>query len=78
MTRLIIAVTALVAASFVAQPADAAKRKKARVAPQAQVYSQGPARMIEVRPGLWVSSYGCIQDEGYGRTSPCENADGVR
>jgi hypothetical protein len=31
----------------------------------------GPARMIEVRPGLFISSYDCVTDEGYGRFSPC-------
>jgi len=30
-----------------------------------------PARMIEVRPGLWISSYDCVTDEGYGRYLPC-------
>jgi hypothetical protein len=33
--------------------------------------SFAPARMIEVRPGLIISSYGCFTDEGYGRYSPC-------
>ena len=39
---------------------------------------QEPARMIEVRPGLWVSSYGCITDEGYGRIAPCDVSEGKR
>jgi hypothetical protein len=30
-----------------------------------------PARMIEVRPGLFISSYDCVTDEGYGRYLPC-------
>jgi hypothetical protein len=30
-----------------------------------------PARMIEVRPGLFISSYDCVIDEGYGRFTPC-------
>jgi len=34
-------------------------------------FRQEPARMVQVKPGLWISSYGCIQDEGYGRYSPC-------
>lgn len=37
---------------------------------------QEPARMIEVKPGLWISSYGCIQDEGYGRYSFCDQQRG--
>jgi hypothetical protein len=39
-------------------------------------FQQGPARMIEVRPGYFVSSYGCVTDEGYGRYSPCDLTDG--
>ena len=39
--------------------------------PAARAPSFGPARMIEVRPGLFISSYGCFTDEGYGRYSPC-------
>ena len=31
-----------------------------------------PARMIEVRPGLFISSYDCITDEGQGRWRPCD------
>ena len=38
------------------------------VAPES---SFAPARMIEVRPGLIISSYDCIIDEGYGRLRPC-------
>jgi hypothetical protein len=34
----------------------------------------GPARMIEVRPGLIISSYDCVTDEGYGRYTPCSNS----
>ena|SRR5437762_9313987 len=30
-----------------------------------------PARMIEARPGVFISSYDCITDEGYGRWRPC-------
>jgi len=37
-----------------------------------------PARMIQVRPGLWVSSYGCVTDEGYGRIEPCDVGEGKR
>jgi len=31
----------------------------------------GPARMVEVRPGIFVSSYDCVIDEGYGRYRLC-------
>jgi hypothetical protein len=33
------------------------------------------ARMIEVKPGLWISSYGCVTDEGYGRYNSCDITD---
>jgi hypothetical protein len=39
-------------------------------------FQHGPARMIEVAPGRFVSSYGCVSDEGYGRRSPCDLTDG--
>jgi hypothetical protein len=38
-------------------------------------FRQQPARMIEVQPGVWVSSYGCITDDGYGRRLPCDVTD---
>ena len=31
---------------------------------------RGP-RMIKVRPGLWISSYDCVTDDGYGRYRSC-------
>lgn len=61
--------------------ADAKSKKRkavARSAPAAQPMSgfhQQPARMIEVQPGLWVSSYGCVTDDGYGRRLPCDVTD---
>jgi len=39
--------------------------------------SFGPARMYEARPGVWISTYDCITDEGYGRWRPC-SAGGAR
>lgn len=30
-----------------------------------------PARMIQLPNGRWISSYGCVIDEGYGRYSDC-------
>jgi hypothetical protein len=35
-----------------------------------------PARMIEARPGVFISSYGCITDEGYGRWLYCGQGRG--
>ena len=38
--------------------------------------SFAPARIIEARPGVFISSYGCIQDEGYGRWTYCGQGRG--
>jgi hypothetical protein len=39
---------------------------------------QEPARMIEVKPGLYISSYGCVTDEGNGRYMPCDMGRGSK
>ena len=39
--------------------------------------SFAPARMIEARPGVFISSYGCITDEGYGRWTYCGQGRGT-
>jgi hypothetical protein len=39
--------------------------------------SFAPPRMIEVRPGVWISSYDCITDDGYGRWRPCSASSGM-
>lgn len=36
------------------------------------------ARMIEVKPGYWISSFGCALDAGYGRFTACDLTDGNR
>jgi len=66
------------AVSIAADAADAkSKRKRAPVAaaPSAAAFHQQPARMIEVKPGYWISSFGCVTDEGYGRRLPCDITD---
>lgn len=45
----------------------------ASVAPKS---SFEPARMYEARPGVWISTYDCITDEGYGRWRPCSAGGG--
>jgi hypothetical protein len=35
-----------------------------------------PARMYEAKPGVWISTYDCITDEGYGRWRPCSSGGG--
>jgi hypothetical protein len=49
---------AAVAASCAITAADARAARYAR--PSASSFA--PARMIEVRPGLWVGSYQCVTD----------------
>ena len=38
--------------------------------------SFGPPRMYEARPGVWISTWDCITDEGYGRWRPCSSGGG--
>jgi hypothetical protein len=75
----LILATALIVPAL-AVPADAAKKRHKRIAKHAHVaaphgYRQEPARMIEIRPGYWISSWGCFTDEGYGRIAGCEGRD---
>ena len=73
------AIAMTVALALTASAATAASKKHQRYArhPYAAVVapappsSFGPAHMIEARPGVWISSYGCITDEGYGRWTYC-------
>lgn len=66
-------------------PADAVQKRKKRVKPMAaspyyvgvpKSYRQEPARMIQIGPGRWVSTYGCFTDEGYGRFGSCDMREG--
>jgi len=38
--------------------------------------SSGPPRMYEARPGVWISTWDCITDDGYGRWRPCSAGGG--
>ena len=62
-----------------AADADAKSKQRKRATPvaaqSAPGFHQQPARMIEVKPGVWISSYGCITDEGYGRYNSCDITD---
>jgi hypothetical protein len=69
--------------SAVASPVGAAPKHK-RVVKHAElasraypVYQHNPARMIQVRPGQWISSWGCYTDEGYGRIGTCDRREGA-
>jgi hypothetical protein len=37
------------------------------------VDSRSPAHMVEVKPGKWISSHGCVIDEGQGRLRNCSD-----
>jgi hypothetical protein len=47
------------------------------VAPPAPQSGYGPARIIEAKPGVFISTYGCITDEGYGRWLYCGQGRGL-
>jgi hypothetical protein len=56
-------VAALLIASIAAAPARVRHAPRyARPYAGLQMPSTAPARMIEVRPGLWVGSYQCVVD----------------
>jgi len=64
--------------------ASAAKRHKHRAyGPYAPVatapapYWRDPY-MVPAKPGYWISSWGCVTDEGGGRVKPCETGGGGR
>jgi hypothetical protein len=73
----VIVVSALSVALVTTASAATKHHRHARVV-RAEAYA-GPSvapsfdqpRMIQVRPGLWISSWDCIQDEGQGRWTPC-------
>jgi hypothetical protein len=49
----------------------------ARIAPPGPAYAGRPVTsqpyMYEARPGLWISSWDCVTDEGQGRWWPCSS-----
>ena len=71
-----------VSISVCGSPADAASKRHQRGAKQAPAtgtqptFRQEPARMYEVRPGHWISTWGCYTDEGYGRIGSCDMREG--
>jgi hypothetical protein len=64
------------AASKKHHPRHGAYPRAHAVAEPAPYSSFAPARIIEARPGVFISSYGCIQDEGYGRWTYCGQGRG--
>jgi hypothetical protein len=70
----------VLAVSIAVDVADAKSKQRKRIAtpvtaPWSAPGFQQPARMIEVKPGYWISSYGCVTDDGYGRRLPCDVND---
>lgn len=83
MSKMLLIAGAAACLVLASTAADAKHRKwHARHAPAAYQSNpfygvkQEPARMIEVKPGLYISSYGCVTDEGYGRYRPCGSGRG--
>ena len=69
------------AIAFTAHPAEAASKRHKRAMNEAPVagtpaFRQEPPRMYEVRPGYWISTWGCFTDDGYGRISSCDRRFG--
>ena len=61
--------------------AEAASKRHKRAMREAPVaatptFRQEPPRMYEVRPGYWISTWGCFTDDGYGRISSCDRRFG--
>ena len=83
MCRYLVLIIAAAFSLALAADALAAAKKKprhARHAHPAHVYAPAPRmaaprfdppRMYEVRPGVWISTWDCVTDEGYGRVRPC-------
>jgi hypothetical protein len=71
-----LALTASAAAAASKHHPRYARHARAPVVAPAPSSSFAPARMIEARPGVFISSYGCIQDEGYGRWTYCGQGRG--
>ena len=75
-----LAVSLALSLTSVADAKQSKRKKQVKPAPVAEPwrangFAQQPARMIEVKPGYWMSSYGCVIDDGYGRIKPCDLTD---
>jgi hypothetical protein len=66
-----------IALPLLGDAAEAASKRNKRAMREAPVaatptFRQEPPRMYEVRPGYWISTWGCFTDEGYGRINSCD------
>ena len=55
-----------------------ARRPQRRLRAQQPTSIRSRARMNEVRPGDWISSWGCVTDDGYGRIGSCDRRKGSK
>lgn len=76
LTAAISAMCALIATAAMGSSRHHARHAhsvRAGAHPVAAVPSEfGEPHMIQVKPGLWISSWGCVTDEGNGRWLPCD------
>jgi hypothetical protein len=75
-----LAVSLTLSLTWFADAKQTKRSKQVKPAPVAEprragAFTQQPAHMIEVKPGYWMSSYGCVIDNGYGRITPCDLTD---
>lgn len=73
--------TAAVVASLAMTQAGFAETSKGKrqlpvrhPAPALGISSMDPPRMIEIRPGYWVSSWGCVMEDSQGRLMDCSTS----
>ena len=83
IARLLTALLALAISPSLLGDAEAASKRHKRAMREAPVaatptFRQEPPRMYEVRPGHWISTWGCFTDEGYGRIGSCDMREGHR
>jgi hypothetical protein len=77
-TSLVLALASAQAGTRVKASAKATHARHVKVARVATgVSSQDQPRMIEIRPGTWISSWECFTDEGNGRLRACSAGDGI-
>lgn len=76
-----LAIASIVITAAAAEPAKVKRKRVIHAQPTALwpgASSMAPARMIEVRPGYWVSSYGCVFEDAQGRLLDCQTTNNSR
>jgi len=70
-------VASIIITAAAAEPEKVKRKRVVQTQPTALwpgASSMAPARMIEVRPGYWVSSYGCVFEDAQGRLLDCQTS----